>query len=124
MILSNVAIHAALDAGDIVIRPEPTPRFRSKANPESPYDTMSVNLRLSPRLDLADEKKPFAFDLRTSGLPDFLRQTYTPERAGPGGFTLNPGLFVLANTVEKVELPIREGRPVYAARVEGRSSFA
>ena len=124
MILSNVEIHAALDAGDIVIRPEPTPRLRSLANPDSPYDTMSVNLRLSAELSLADKKKPFSFDLRTSGLPDLLKQSYTPQRMGSGGFTLDPGLFVLGNTVEAIELPIREGHPVYAARVEGRSSFA
>src|SRR5687768_2185838 len=124
MILSNVAIHAALDAGDIVIRPEPSPRLNSLVQPASPYDTMSVNLRLSPELRLADERKPFAFDLRTKNLPKFLEQTYTPYRIGSGGFNLDPGLFVLGSTAETIELPIRVGRPVYAARVEGRSSFA
>jgi len=124
MILSNVAIYAAIDAGDIIIRPEPTPRLRSLANPDSPYDTMSVNLRLSAQLNLANQRKPFSFDLREKGLPDFLKQAYTAEQMGSGGFTLDPGLFVLGNTVEEVQLPIREGRPVYAARVEGRSSFA
>jgi dCTP deaminase len=35
-----------------------------------------------------------------------------------------PGKLVLANTLERVELPILPGRPSLAARVEGRSSFA
>ena len=37
---------------------------------------------------------------------------------------LAPNKFVLGNTLERVHLPIREGRPCYAARIEGRSSFA
>ena len=125
MILSNVDVHRALDAGDIVIRPEPAPRLRSLANPDSPYDTTAVNLRLGPELSVADEKKPFAFDLRNKGLPGFLKQVYTPVTINAsGGYVLKPGLFVLGKTVEYIELPIRPDRPVYGARVEGRSSFA
>jgi dCTP deaminase len=39
-------------------------------------------------------------------------------------YSLMPGKLVLANTLERVELPIVPGRPSLAARVEGRSSFA
>ena len=39
-------------------------------------------------------------------------------------FTLKANQFVLAKTLERVELPIAEGRPCLAARIEGRSSFA
>jgi hypothetical protein len=35
-----------------------------------------------------------------------------------------PGKLVLANTLERVELPILPGKISLAARVEGRSSFA
>lgn len=125
MILSNVDVHRAIDQGDIVLKPEPSPRLRSPANPESPYDTTAVNLRLAAALSVASDKKPFAFDLRTKGLPSFLTQVYTPLiMDASGGYVLKPGLFVLGRTIEWLELPIRPGRPVYAARVEGRSSFA
>jgi dCTP deaminase len=125
VILSNVAIHAAIDAGDIVIEPEPLPRLRSLTNPNSPYDTTAVNLRLSNALSVADEKKPITFDLRTPGLASFLKGAYRPVTIDKGGgYTLQPNLFVLGNTIEVVKLPIKPDRPVYAARVEGRSSFA
>jgi dCTP deaminase len=39
-------------------------------------------------------------------------------------YSLMPGKLVLANTFERVELPIVPGQPALAARVEGRSSFA
>ncbi len=41
-----------------------------------------------------------------------------------GGYALQPNTFILGQTLERVHLPIREGRPCYAARIEGRSSFA
>jgi dCTP deaminase len=37
---------------------------------------------------------------------------------------LPPNTFILGQTLERVQLPIRDGRPCYAARIEGRSSFA
>jgi dCTP deaminase len=125
MILSNVAVHKALDAGDIVIEPEPSPRFSSLLQPKSPYDTTAVNLRLSRFLSVCKQPQPFAFDLRKPGLPSLLDKVYEPlEMDEAGGYSLKPGTFVLGSTVEIVTLPIRPKRPVYAARVEGRSSFA
>lgn len=125
MILSNVAIHAAIDAGDIIITPEPWPRLPSLNAPKSPYDTTAVNLRLSEHLSIGDKKQPFNFDLRTGGLATLLQDTYRPKVIDEdGGYLLKPKCFVLGSTVEHIELPIREGHPVYAARVEGRSSFA
>jgi dCTP deaminase len=41
-----------------------------------------------------------------------------------GGYALQPSMFILGQTLERVHLPIREARPCYAARIEGRSSFA
>jgi dCTP deaminase len=126
MILSNVAIHQAMDDGVLSIDPEPLPRFNSLADQTSPYDTSSVNLRLSADLNIADEKKPYAFDLRTSGgLPSFLRGAYRSHKIDPqGGFILNPNVFVLGSTVEVVSLRMLPAKRVLAARVEGRSSFA
>lgn len=125
MILSNVEIHRALDAGDICVRPEPLPRLPSLHNPKSPYDTTAMNLRLSPVLSICKKAQPFAFDLRKPGLPDLLKKVYEPHiMSDEGGYSLKPNQFVLGNTVETVTLPIRAGHPVLAARVEGRSSFA
>jgi len=125
MILSNVAIHRALNAGDIVIDPEPSPRLPSLAAPSSPFDTTAVNLRLSPYLSVCRTAQPLAFDLRKPGLPSLLDKVYEPLEMDPtGGYSLKPNTFVLGSTVEVVKLPIRPKRPVYAARVEGRSSFA
>ncbi len=125
MILSNVEIHKAIDAGDIIIQPEPLPRLPSLQNTKSPYDTTTVNLRLSRTLSICKKPQPLTFDLRKPGLPALIKQVYEPyEMDDEGGYSLKPNRFVLANTLEVVNLPIREGRPVYAARVEGRSSFA
>jgi hypothetical protein len=43
MILSNVAIYAALDAGRIVVNPEPSPRYYTVGQ-DSPYETHSVDV--------------------------------------------------------------------------------
>lgn len=125
MILSNIEIHKAIDDGDIIISPEPMPRLPSLSQHISPYDTTAVNLKLSQTLSVCSKKHPFAFDLRGRGLPDLLKKVYDPYQMGEyGGYSLEPNQFVLGNTVEHITLPIRSGRPVYAARVEGRSSFA
>src|SRR3569623_402237 len=124
MVLSNIEIHKALDDGDIVIDPEPTPRFPSLATPKSPYDTTAVNFRLPRLLIVCKVASPITFDLRKPGLPALLDKVYEREEINDGGYSLKPQSFVLGSTVEFVRLPINKGRPVYAARVEGRSSFA
>src|SRR5437870_2663238 len=125
MILSNRGIHEALDAGDIVIDPEPGPRFPSEGGGSCPYDTCSVNLQLSNRLLIPKPGKPFSFDLRQGKIAPFLADVYEEvEINATGGFTLPVHQFILGNTKEKVCLLIREDRPSYAARIEGRSSFA
>jgi dCTP deaminase len=124
MILSNRDLHAALDAGDLVIDPEPTPRFPTAGVP-SPYGTSAVNLRLGSRLLIPKPNKPFSFDLLGGEISPFLTEVYEDVEIHPtGGFTLPARQFVLGNTMERISLPIREGRPCYAARIEGRSSFA
>ena len=71
MILSNVEIHKALDEGRLRIDPEPTPRFPSLAQPQCPYDTTSVNLRLGSRISIPKEGA-YIFDLRKGGIAPFL----------------------------------------------------
>jgi dCTP deaminase len=125
MILSNIEIHRALDAGDIILDPQPQPRFASITSPDSPYDTTAVNIRLGDTLSVCENAMPIAFDLRKKGLPQLLGQIYKQIKMdSTGGYALNPQKFLLGNTVERLELPIKDDRPVYAARVEGRSSFA
>ena len=48
MILSSTELHKALDQGRLVIEPEPSPRLPTIGGPHCPYDTHSVDLRLSP----------------------------------------------------------------------------
>ncbi len=125
MILSNVALQQALDARDIVIEPEPAPRRPTLNSPDCPYDTTTVNLRLSAQLQIPPSEGHIVFDLRQRGIGKLLSQVYKPHEIHPeGGYNLQPGRFVLGQTIERIQLPIREGRPVLAARVEGRSSIA
>src|SRR4051794_3351866 len=125
MILSNVAIQAAIDEGDLVIDPEPLPRRPLASDSSCPYDTCSVNLRLDPQLSIPQQGKPISFDLRHGGVSRFLAEIYKPHFIDPdGGYTLQPRKFILGQTSEEIGLPIRAGRPSFAARIEGRSSFA
>ena len=59
-----------------------------------------------------------------AGLASLLGKVYRTKTMDNGGYSLGPNKFVLGNTVERIELPMKPDRPVYAARVEGRSSFA
>ncbi len=125
MILSNVGIQRALDEGDLVITPEPAPRRPTAYQGSCPYDTCSVNLRLGPEISIPKPGKPITLDLRKGSIAKFLPELYETTVLDPtGGYALGPNKFILARTLERVSLPIREGRPCYAARIEGRSSFA
>ena len=124
MVLSNVEIHKALDDGRLVIDPEPTPRTPTSGNPDCPYDTTSVDLRLGSTLSIPNSG-PYAYDLRNPGIAPFLSQNCTHIQINPtGGFTLNTNQFVLGETLERLGLPIKPDLPTLAARIEGKSSFA
>jgi dCTP deaminase len=132
MILSNVAIYEALDLGRIVLTPEPAPRYL-EVGQDSPYDTHSVYLRLAKFLAVP-LKGPYNFDLARPGEVSGLltrtlaansRRVEIPEE----GFNLEPGVFVLGQTVERLQLPIdvpanRVLKRCLAARFEGKSSRA
>lgn len=125
MILSNSAILAALDDGRLVIEPQPNPREPGQVGGDWPYSTSALDLRLGSEISWLNDGLPLAIDLRRGGFaklfgPNSSRRTITEDQP----FRLNPQKFVLANTLERVELPIVAERPSLAARVEGKSSYA
>lgn len=123
MILGNSEILEAIDKGHIVI--DPKPDIPSFEKPQSPFNTTALDLRLGNTISVPKEKQPFVFDLTRGGIASFLRDAYESNPINrEGGFALQPGIFVISNTLEKVTLPIQKGTPTYAARVEGKSSFA
>jgi dCTP deaminase len=126
MILSNSALFKALDAKRIIIDPEPSPRDPNQ-DPHSswPYATSAVDLRLGDEVSMFKEGLAVNIDLRRGKFADLfasnsISRTITDDQP----YSLMPGKLVLANTLERVELPIVPGQPSLAARVEGRSSFA
>lgn len=126
-VLSNTAIIHALKTGLVDIRPRPA---IPPGHQDTPYDTVSVDLRLSPRIYLPkEEAKGLSFKLTADmGLSDTLNLVYDEFTIPDTGFNLEPSKFILGNTVEKVSLPLvdKEGRKqnCLAARIEGRSSAA
>jgi hypothetical protein len=77
MILSNVGIQAALDAGDLSITPEPNPRRLTGYDRSCPYDTCSVNLRLSSEIQIPKpDLLPITLDFRRGSVSKFLPQLF------------------------------------------------
>jgi len=120
VILSNYEISKALERGHIEIL-----NLAGNDPSTSPFNTTSVDLRLSP--DLSIPQNDNIGNLRPSRIRtaailagDSKREIMTKSQ----GHMLEPNRFVLGKTVEKVAFPIRENEPCYAARVEGRSSLA
>ncbi len=131
MILSNVAIYEALDLGRIVLTPEPTPRYL-EVGQDSPYSTHSVDVRLSKYLSLP-RGGSYSFDLARRGEPaGMLTQTLSANsrrvEIPAEGFNLEPSVFVLGQTIEKlhlIDVPAnRVLKQCIAARFEGKSSRA
>jgi hypothetical protein len=76
MILSNVGIQAALDAHDLGITPEPSPRRPTENQGSCPYDTCSVNLRLGSEIQIPKPGKPITLDFRKGGVAKFLPEIF------------------------------------------------
>lgn len=133
MILSNVAIFEALDDGRLSITPEPEPRLDEPGGAKSPYGTCSVDLTLSDSIQIPGEELQLAADLRGGGTVARTLAAITNSSAidPEQGWKLKPGKFVIGQTVERIHLWLpadfsqaAEGKPVLAARVEGKSSLA
>jgi dCTP deaminase len=118
-VLSNSAIVEALNSGRLVIDPRPIP---PPGEAGTPYDTISVDLRLSPEIFVPKTELSLTFDLKGTGLAKTFEAVYSPAIIGEQGWTLLPNRFILARTIERVELPLSDD--CLAARIEGRSSFA
>lgn len=125
MILSNVAIHRALDERRLIIEPQPAPRFPSDGV-ACPYQTTAVDLRLGSEISWFQSDLPFDVNLTKGSFaklfgPNSLTQHITKESP----FVLPPHKLVLAKTTERVERPLMPaGQTSLAARVEGKSSYA
>ena len=122
MILSNTALLQALDEGRIIIDPRPQPGPNAE---DSPYSTTAVDLTLADEIAWLKEGSGLAIDLLGGGFKElFARNSDKVRITSEQPFKLLPNRFVLAKTVERIELPILAEKPSLAARVEGGSSFA
>jgi len=125
MILSNSEMHKALDQGRLVIEPQPSPRSPSIDNPHCPFNTHSVDLKLHNEISVPT-KGTFTIDFTQPGsITDMLSKhskKFTITKEQP--FCLRQGQFILARTLEKIELSTDHEQPFLAARIEGKSSRA
>lgn len=123
MILSNTEIHKALDEGRLIIRPEPKPRFKGIKDKYCPYDAHTVDLRLGKEIT-KPLKGSYAYDFSAPGnIADLISKNskkITLSEDQP--FHLKRSQFILAQTLEHVELPKEVGPPYLGARIEGKSS--
>lgn len=127
MILSNAAIHEALDSRRLVIEPPPTPREPTATQPNCPYQTSAVDLRLGDEVSVyRQDKAPVLVDLRSGGFAKLGASVMEPRKLTEDQpFVLEPNRFVLGRTLERVGLPLSaDPDKSLAARVEGKSSYA
>jgi dCTP deaminase len=125
MILSNGSLHEALDAGRLVIEPEPQPRHKV-GSAACPYQTSSVDLRLGNEIAYFKEDVwSRHIDSQKGGLPElFGPNSKTDKITKNQPFALRPGMLVIGRTLEKVTLSLplsKDKLPYLAARVERKS---
>ena len=126
MILSNVTIQKALEEGRLVIDPPPEPLQPTPGEPDCPYQTSAVDLRLSAEVSVYKvEQSPILIDL-TKGRFNKLSAVMEPRTLTEDQpLNLEPQRFVLGRTHERVGLPLLEDADKsLAARVEGKSSYS
>lgn len=125
MILSNVEIQRAIDERRLVLDPEPFPRSLNSGGLVCPYQTSSIDLRLGDEISYLRDGLPLDINLSRGGFRKFFGANSIRQRiSADQPYVLKPGRFVLARTLERVELPIGEEGRCLAARVEGKSSYA
>jgi len=102
------------------------PRFPSVGSEHCPYDTHSVDLRLASEISVPVPNENFAYNLGEQGLAKFIAsQSRTVQLTDDQPYLLKPNRFVLAKTLERIELPIIQGKDTcLSARIEGKSSRA
>lgn len=124
MILSNLSIQEALDDRRLVIDPEPSPRRPEPGGGYCPYDTHSVDLRLHNEISVP-EGGSFAYNFAAEGniAEEISKHSRKLTLSKEQPYQMKPLTFVLARTLEKIELPIGK-KPYLAARIEGKSSRA
>ena len=125
MILSNVIIHKAIDNGWLTIDPEPSSRTPPNGDPECPYNTSAVDLRLARVIACFRADMAFSIDLKQGDFRRlFAQNSVKRELNDDQPFQLMPQRLVLGKTLEKVTLPIIDDGTCLAARVEGKSSYS
>ena len=125
MILANTEIHQALDAGHIGITPEPLPRVNS-GDGVCPYQTSAVDLKLGNEISFFNPGLAINIDLTKGGFAGLFGANSTSRELTNQDqpYVLEPQRLVLGKTLEKIDLPINDNGPCFAARVEGKSSYA
>ena len=126
MILSNSEIHKALDDHRLIIIPEPLPRRKEiGTTSRCPYDTHSVDLRLGNEITIP-KLGAVSYDFSGSGsiAETIARNSEKRTLLENQPYHLEKGKLVLAQTFEEIGLPIDNGPPYLAARIEGKSSRA
>lgn len=132
MILSNMELFRALDSRRLVLDPEPAPRQLVVGSPGDycPYDTHAVDLALGSEITIP-EPGTYAYDLmQPTPLALFIERNSRRYRLDDHShYVLERQQFILAQTREKVSLPIdhadnRNANVCLAARIEGKSSRA
>ena len=116
MVLSNKEIEKAIKNGLIVIDPLDEDVLEKA-------DTTSINLRLGKTINIPKQNLSINFDLSIGKITQTLSEVYTEEKIPDTGYILEPGRFILSHTHEYIELNFTKEK-AYAARVEGKSSFA
>lgn len=109
MVLSDVDIRRALDEGRIKL--DPFPDLDVQLGP------CSIDLRLGPEFRVFEHSRCAFIDVASSFNADDLMRTVEMPEGAP--FVMQPGEFVLAASVETIELP-----DDLLGRLEGRSSLA
>ena len=108
MILSDKDIKAKLDSGEIKINPMPDLAVA--------LGPISIDFRLGHQFMVYRRTEQPFIDVQKPETLENLTNLITKQNREP--FTIHPGEFVLANTLESVEIPDN-----LAGRLEGRSSL-
>jgi dCTP deaminase len=122
-VLSNAEIHAYIEAGRIVIDPEPQ---IEPGLPDSLYDEASLTLHMGTHVQVPKKLLQVAFDLGLHG--DFkstIDAALDSVPIPPSGWVLHPNEFVLSTVHETIGFPLLVGgKDALMGRIEGRSRYA